>query len=96
MFQALLRRFTLSIVVALLAHSFLRAQPADKQYLIKAGLFYDTALSKAYSIQTVGADLSVVFNALRIRTPLEAGVRTTYNTNTGAVLISPLVIDIGF
>lgn len=63
---------------------------------LKAGLFYDTALSKAYSIQTVGADLSVVFNVLRIRTPLEAGVRTTYNTNTGAVLISPLVIDIGF
>jgi hypothetical protein len=63
---------------------------------LKAGLFYDTALSDAYSIQTVGVDLSVVFNVLRIRTPLEAGVRTTYNTNTGAVLLSPLVIDIGF
>ncbi|WP_254448527.1 BamA/TamA family outer membrane protein [Spirosoma rhododendri] len=63
---------------------------------LKGGLFYDTAFSSAYSTQTVGADLSIVFNVLRIRTPLEAGVRTTYNTNTGAVVVSPLVIDIGF
>ncbi len=45
---------------------------------------------------TVGGDLSFVFNPLRLRTPLELGVRTTYSIRTGQYLVQPLVLDIGF
>ncbi|XWW44001.1 hypothetical protein JYG30_14545 [Fibrella sp. USSR17] len=45
---------------------------------------------------TVGADLSFVFNPLRLRTPLELGLRTTYSIRTGYYLLQPLVLDIGF
>ncbi len=45
---------------------------------------------------TVGGDVSFVFNALRLRTPFEAGVRTSYNVRTGGWLVQPLVLDIGF
>ncbi|RYF78493.1 MAG: hypothetical protein EOO39_01300 [Cytophagaceae bacterium] len=45
---------------------------------------------------TVGADLSVVFNPLRLRTPLELGLRTIYSIRTGQYLLQPLVLDIGF
>ncbi len=44
---------------------------------------------------TTGVDLSFVFNALRLRTPFELGVRTLYNLHTGQWLVQPLVIDIG-
>ncbi|ADB37786.1 hypothetical protein [Spirosoma linguale] len=46
--------------------------------------------------QTTGLDLSFVFNALRLRTPLEAGFRTIYNLTTSEFIVQPLVIDIGF
>ena len=45
---------------------------------------------------TIGGDLSFVFNPLRLRTPLELGVRTTYNVRTGQYLVQPLSLDIGF
>ncbi|WP_266366123.1 hypothetical protein [Tellurirhabdus rosea] len=45
---------------------------------------------------TVGADLSFVFNPLRLRTNLEVGVRTIYNVRTGLWDLQPLVIDVGF
>lgn len=45
---------------------------------------------------TVGADLSFVFNPLRLRTPLEVGLRTTYSIRTGQYLLQPLLLDIGF
>ncbi|GAB3013755.1 hypothetical protein GCM10027185_05850 [Spirosoma pulveris] len=48
------------------------------------------------SYQTTGVDVSFVFNALRLRTPLEAGFRTIYNLTTSELIIQPLVIDIGF
>lgn len=46
--------------------------------------------------QTAGLDVSFVFNALRLRTPFEAGFRTIYNVTSGQWLVQPLVIDIGF
>ena len=45
---------------------------------------------------TVGSDLSFVFNPLRLRLPLELGVRATYSVRTGQYLVQPLVLDIGF
>jgi len=63
---------------------------------VKANVFYDFAQGTNYRYQTVGLDLSLVFNVLRIRTPLEAGMRAIYNVHTGKPLVEPLVIDIGF
>jgi hypothetical protein len=63
---------------------------------VKANVFYDFAQGTNYQYQTAGFDLSLVFNVLRIRTPLEAGIRAIYNVQTGRPLIQPLVIDIGF
>ncbi|MBO0936188.1 hypothetical protein J2I47_06485 [Fibrella sp. HMF5335] len=45
---------------------------------------------------TVGADISFVFNPLRLRTPLELGLRTIYDIRRQQWLVQPLVIDIGF
>ncbi len=45
---------------------------------------------------TVGGDLSFVFNPLRLSTPLEVGVRTTYSIRTGQYLVQPLILDISF
>ena len=50
----------------------------------------------ARNYQTAGLDVSFVFNALRLRTPFEAGFRTIYNVTNGQWLVQPLVIDIGF
>ncbi|QHV94722.1 TolB-like translocation protein [Spirosoma endbachense] len=49
-----------------------------------------------HAYRTTGIDVSFVFNALRLRTPFEAGFRTIYNTTTQQWIIQPLVIDIGF
>ncbi|WP_234734084.1 TolB-like translocation protein [Tellurirhabdus bombi] len=46
--------------------------------------------------QVVGADVSFVFNPLRLRTNLEAGVRTIYNVKTARWNVDLLVVDIGF
>ncbi|GAB3497166.1 hypothetical protein GCM10027341_17080 [Spirosoma knui] len=46
--------------------------------------------------QTTGVDVSFIFNALRLRTPFEVGLRTIYNVTTQEFLAQPLVIDIGF
>ena len=48
------------------------------------------------TFQTTGLDVSFIFNALRLRTPFEAGFRTIYNIKTQEWLVQPLVIDIGF
>ena len=45
---------------------------------------------------TVGGDLSFIFNPLRLRTPLEFGVRTIFDVRRQQWLIQPLVLDIGF
>ncbi|MFD2934444.1 hypothetical protein [Spirosoma flavum] len=52
--------------------------------------------TQRHAYQTTGIDVSFVFNALRLRTPFEAGFRTIYNLTTREWLIQPLVIDIGF
>ncbi len=52
--------------------------------------------TQRHSYQTTGLDVSFVFNALRLRSPFEAGFRTIYNLTSGQWLIQPLVIDIGF
>lgn len=72
MVQTVLRSFTSFTFILLLAHPFLRAQPAEKQYLIKAGQFYDAEknvfvkgqqiLIKGTRIVKVGAKLEVPAN----------------------------------
>lgn len=52
--------------------------------------------TQQHTYQTVGLDVSFVFNVLRLRTPFEAGFRTIYNLTSRQWLIQPLVIDIGF
>lgn len=46
--------------------------------------------------ESVGADLSFVFNVLRLRYPFELGVRTIYIAATRQFLTQLLVVDIGF
>lgn len=43
----------------------------------------------------VGGSVSVVFNVLRLRTPLETGLRLAYDTYNQKLFITPLVLDIG-
>lgn len=45
--------------------------------------------------RNVGGSVSVVFNVLRLRTPLETGVRVVRNTITGEWQVEPLLLDIG-
>ncbi|MBO0930536.1 hypothetical protein [Fibrella aquatilis] len=45
---------------------------------------------------TIGGDLSFVFNPLRLRSPLEVGIRTIYDVRRQQWLVQPLVVDIGF
>ncbi|TGE27339.1 TolB-like translocation protein [Hymenobacter metallicola] len=66
---------------------------------IKAMGFFDvatgvSAVNRTY--RTTGLDVSFVFNPLRLRTSLEAGVRTIYNLRTGRWEVQPLVLNIGF
>ncbi|TGE17789.1 TolB-like translocation protein [Hymenobacter elongatus] len=66
---------------------------------IKAMGFVDAAAGRGpvnRDYHTAGLDVSFVFNPLRLRTSLEAGVRTIYNVRTGVWLVQPLVLDIGF
>ena len=44
--------------------------------------------------RNVGADSFVLFNVLRLRTPLEVGARFVYNTRTGQTTFVPLVLNI--
>lgn len=79
MVQSVLRRFTSFTFVVLCAHSLLRAQPAEKQYLIKAGLLYDAeknvfvkdqqVLIKGSRIVKVGAKLEVPLNTQVLNFP---------------------------
>ncbi|RTQ49655.1 hypothetical protein EJV47_12620 [Hymenobacter gummosus] len=45
--------------------------------------------------RTAGGSVSVVFNVLRLRTPLQTGVRVLRNFTTGEWQVDPLVLDIG-
>ncbi|WP_245855315.1 hypothetical protein [Hymenobacter mucosus] len=48
------------------------------------------------SYYSTGLDLSFVFNPLRLRTPLELGVRTFYNSQRQALDVQGLVLNVGF
>ncbi|WP_261990246.1 hypothetical protein [Hymenobacter sp. BT188] len=75
---------------------------------IKAGGFLDVATGQRRlatdqgpqnfrsNYTTAGLDVSFVFNPMRLRTPLEVGVRSIYNLRTGQWEVQPLVLDIGF
>ncbi|RPD50478.1 hypothetical protein DNI29_02600 [Hymenobacter sediminis] len=67
---------------------------------LKGAAFVDGVWGKsgrsAGSYYAMGFDLSAVFNPLRLRTPLEAGVRTVYNSAYGRWELQPLVLNIGF
>ncbi|MDO7848447.1 hypothetical protein Q5H92_18925 [Hymenobacter sp. M29] len=68
---------------------------------LRAAFFGDIAQgndSRGFSAQlnyrNVGVDALVLFNVLRLRTPVEAGVRATYRSNTGQWLIEPLAFSL--
>ncbi len=75
---------------------------------IKAGSFLDVASGQRRlatdqgpktfrsSYTTAGLDVTFVFNPMRLRTPLEVGVRSIYNLRTNQWEVQPLVLDIGF
>ena len=44
--------------------------------------------------RNVGLDVLVLFNVLRLRTPIEAGVRVVYNTTVQQWVVEPLAFDI--
>ena len=44
--------------------------------------------------RNVGLDALVLFNVLRLRTPIEAGVRVVYRAALGAWVVEPLAFDI--
>jgi hypothetical protein len=48
------------------------------------------------NLSTVGADLTFVFNVLRLRIPFEVGARVNYLVNTNKLKWEFLVLDIGF
>lgn len=79
MIQTALRSFILFAFVILAAHPFLRAQPPEKHYLIKAGQFYDAErnvflkdqqiLIKGTRIVKVGTKLDVPTNTQVLNYP---------------------------
>lgn len=79
MVRIIFHRFTSTIVVVLLTHTLLRAQTAEKYYLIKAGQLYDAdknlfvkdqqILIKGGRILKVGTKLDVPTNTLVLNFP---------------------------
>ncbi|SES80745.1 TolB-like translocation protein [Hymenobacter actinosclerus] len=67
---------------------------------LKANVFLDYVRGESGprhgSYHSTGLDVSAVFNPLRLRTPLEVGLRTVYNSYYGAWEVQPLVLNIGF
>ena len=51
-------------------------------------------VSRAGNYRNVGLDISALFNVLRLRTPLEAGVRLVLNTYTNELIFEPLVFSL--
>ena len=47
-----------------------------------------------YTYRNVGVDVLALFNVLRLRTPLEGGVRITYRGAAGAWLVEPLAFSL--
>lgn len=67
---------------------------------LKGNLFADYGYiatgEKSRYLSSVGLDLSVDFNFMRLLPQLEMGVRTVYLPRTGSWVVQPLVIDVGF
>nr|WP_262908796.1 hypothetical protein [Hymenobacter translucens] len=67
---------------------------------LRATAFLDMARGETQSRQTnyrnVGLDALVLFNVLRLRTPLEGGVRVVYNTYRKTWVVEPLAFNIRF
>lgn len=67
---------------------------------LKANLFLDYVRGSSgpvrRSYHSAGLDVSAVFNPLRLRTPLEVGLRTVYDSYYGTWEVQPLVLNIGF
>jgi hypothetical protein len=68
---------------------------------LRATLFGDLArgndfrgAATQYTYRNAGADLLVLFNVLRLRTPIEAGVRATYRGAVGQWLVEPLAFSL--
>ncbi len=66
----------------------------------KGNLFADYGYiatgDKSQYLSSVGLDVSVDFNFMRLLPQLELGVRTIYLPQSGAWVVQPLVIDVGF
>ena len=67
---------------------------------LKANVFLDGVRGESgplrRSYHSTGFDVSAVFNPLRLRTPLEVGVRTVYDSYYRRWEILPLMLNIGF
>ncbi|MBB4599787.1 hypothetical protein HNQ93_000733 [Hymenobacter luteus] len=67
---------------------------------LKANAFADGVRGESGPLRgsyyALGLDVSAVFNPLRLRTPLEAGVRTVYNSYYKRWELQPLVLNVGF
>ena len=66
---------------------------------LRAALFGDVAQgdfsgSRTFTYRNVGADVLVLFNVLRLRTPIEAGMRVVYSSLLGQWVVQPLAFDI--
>lgn len=74
------------------ANVFADFASGTRQVRDNQGRFQD--VTRAY--QSVGLDLSVDFNFLRLRQRFDLGVRTIYLVNEARFDFQPLVVDIGF
>ncbi len=68
---------------------------------LRATVFGDVAQGNDFrgeagrlNYRNVGADVLVLFNVLRLRTPIEAGVRVVYRSNLRQWVLEPLAFDI--
>ena len=67
---------------------------------VRAVGFVDVAQGRSVGIsgerdyRNVGLDAAVLFNVLRLRTPLEAGIRLVVNTRTSLLYFEPLAFSI--
>ncbi|QNH62702.1 hypothetical protein [Hymenobacter sediminicola] len=67
---------------------------------LRATTFLDVAqgrsagISGAGNYRNVGLDVAALFNVLRLRTPLEAGLRLVVNTYTNELILEPLAFSI--
>jgi WD40-like Beta Propeller Repeat len=67
---------------------------------LKGNVFYDGVRVEQPNFRgryySAGFDVSAVFNPLRLRTPLEVGVRTVFDSYYQRWQLQPLVLNVGF